>query len=207
MSEEAMIGTDGLATFALSCAVIASTLGTSFAAALAYVVGKGVRTRTTVSHPARILVLGMRLSTRGVLRARYRTRLERAYSLWKASPDAEIVVLGGQTRPAARSEAEAGRNFLISAGVPGCRIRTEDRSRHTLENLGLYRRAFAAEAPVPAPLVTSRFHIARASIMASGLGLAHRPCPAEANPLRLMQDLHLLVWEAFLVHWYLTGRT
>ena len=207
MSEDAIIGTDGFATLAISCAVMVGTLGASLFVASAYVLYMALRARTAIPPAGRILVLGLRPSYRGLVRPRYRARLARVYAIWKAAPESEIVILGGYTRNAAISEAEAGRHYLIAAGVPAGQIRTEDKSRHTLENLRFYRSGFAKAASKPVPVVTNRFHIARASMMAAGLGIAHVPCAAEARALGLVLDLHLLAWEAFLIHWYITGRS
>jgi hypothetical protein len=52
-------------------------------------------------------------------------------------------------------------------------------------------------------LVTSRFHLARASMMARGLGIQHSLCAAEDQPWVCWPMLQ----EAFLIHWYVTGRT
>ena len=190
---------------ALSVATMAASGGLSLLAALAHVARQGwIAPATRMDATARILVLGRRLPRHGLPDTAFRARLARAAALHAARPGTEIVLLGGAPIPGRPAEATAGRAWLIAHGVPAAAIRTEDRSRHTLENLRCYRAAFP-KAPGPVLLVTSRTHIARSHRMAAGLGLACRICAAEAPRRALLRPLRLL-HEAFLLHWYMVGR-
>jgi uncharacterized SAM-binding protein YcdF (DUF218 family) len=91
-------------------------------------------------------------------------------------------------------------------GVPAERLRLEDRSRHTLENLRHYRDQFGASGGAPPVLVTSRFHLARSSLLARGLRLAHTPCAAEHHAAVLLRQVPRMTMEAVLIHWYVVGR-
>lgn len=200
-------GGDGLAMLALSLAVAALSGGVSALLVLAYVWHVAARTSAHADPagggaPGRILVLGMRLDRDGRPGPLYRARLDRARRLLAAHPGTEVVVLGGRTRPGLPSEAQAGRDYLRARGEPIAAIRTEAESRHTLENLRLYRDGFPPAGRVV--LVTNRFHLARAGLMAETLGIAHRLCAAETG-WRAMPGA--LVQEAVLVHWFLVGRT
>ena len=54
--------------------------------------------------------------------------------------------------------------------------------------------------------MTSRFHVARASLMARHLGLPHLLCAAE-DRLRPTPSAALrLLREALFLHWYVVGR-
>ena len=200
-------GGDGLAMLALSLAVPALSGGVSVWLALAYVRRVAARTPAHADPagerdiPGRVLVLGMRPGRDGRPGPLYRARLDRACLLLAADPGAEVVLLGGRTRPGAPSEAEAGRDHLRARGVPDAAIRLEAESRHTLENLRLYRDAFPRAGRVV--LVTNRFHLARAGLMAETLGIPHRLCAAEAEWPAVPGAL---VQEAVLVHWFLVGR-
>jgi hypothetical protein len=55
-------------------------------------------------------------------------------------------------------------------------------------------------------LVTSRFHIARSSMLAAGLGPVNVPCVAESFRLAWLRHVPLMLFEAVLIHWYITGR-
>ena len=202
---EVTIGRDGLAMLALSGVVMLASLGTTLLAALAYVVWIGAGTGTTAPPAPVIIVLGMRLGADGLPGPRYRRRLDRARMLW--APRTEIVVLGGRTRAGVGSEAEAGGRYLERLGVPAERIRLEDWSRHTLENFREYRAQFSDPSAEPPVLVTNRFHLARSSLLARGLRLAHTPCAAEDHAVALLREAPRIVIEAVLVHWYLVCRT
>ncbi len=198
------IGSDGLAMLALSGVVAVASFGSTLVAVLAYVVWIGAVTAPTAAPASVIIVLGLRLRPDGEPEPRYRLRLERARRL--LAPGAEIVVLGGRTRAGMVSEAEAGSRYLQRVGVPAEKIRREDESRHTLENLRHYREHFADRAREPPVLVTNRFHLARSSLMARGMGVAHTPCAAEDHTAVLLRDAPRLLMEAALIHWYLVGR-
>lgn len=200
-------GGDGFAMLALSLAVAVVSGGGSVLLALAHVWRVAARTPAHADPaggggvPGRILVLGMKLDRDGRPGPLYRARLDRACALLAAHPGAGVVVLGGRTQPGAPSEAQAGRDHLRARGVPDAAIRLEAESRHTLENLRLYREGFPRAGRVV--LVTSRFHLARAGLMAETLGIPHRLCAAEAEG---RTRPGALVQEAVLVHWFLVGR-
>jgi uncharacterized SAM-binding protein YcdF (DUF218 family) len=199
------VGVDGFAMLALSCCVMLGCGGLTLLAAFLHVMRAGWRAPADVSAVSRILVLGYRLPRGGRPDRIYQERLDRSRALLRALPHASVFLLGGRARPGAASEAEAGATWLQAHGVPAGRLRCEDRSRHTLENLRLYRDAFPSGPDEPAALVTSRFHLARAALMAAGLGLRCRPCAAEAEPGAVLLRPSRVLAEAFLVHWYVVG--
>lgn len=198
-----MVGTDGWVTLAMSCAVLVASLGLTALGSLAVVLRRAWRTPTVVPGCSRVIVLGHRLGTGDRPSARYRQRLQRAVALLTASPEASVYLLGGRSMRRTYSEADVGARWLIARGICPRRIQREDRSQHTLENLQRYRGGLPIAEAEPAALVTSRFHLARAGIMARGLGIPHCLCAAEDHP-RLCWSM---LQEAFLIHWYMTGRT
>src|SRR5262249_13047826 len=158
------------------------------------------RTPSDMQPTRRILVLGMRLDADGRPRPAYQARLNRAFVLWSQAPSGHVVVLGGRTARCVQSEAAAGAAMLRANGVPSDHILVEDRSRHTLENLLLYRERMAAGVNGRPLLVTSRFHLARSSLLAAGLGIAHDPCAAEPSSLPSLRHVPLMLFEAVLLH-------
>jgi uncharacterized SAM-binding protein YcdF (DUF218 family) len=199
------VGGDGFAMLGLSCLVILACGGLTLLAAIVHVVRAGWSAPADAAGASRILVLGYKLPPDGRPDRIYRERLSRSLALSRALPHARMFLLGGRARPGLASEAEAGAVWLQAQGVASGQLRCEDRSRHTLENLRLYRDAFAVGADEPAALVTSRFHIARAALMAAGLGLDCRPCAAEAKPVAALARPSRVLSEGFLVHWYVVG--
>jgi uncharacterized SAM-binding protein YcdF (DUF218 family) len=198
------VGADGFAMLALSCAVLIGAAGTTLLVALIYVVWIGWTASVTESGADRIVVLGFRLSRDGQAGSLFVERLRRACAVFAGSPCAMVFVLGGRPRSAAAAEADVGAAFLLNNGIPAERVQREDRSRHTLENLRHYRDAYPQGRDVRTVLVTSRCHLARAALMARGLGLSCIGCAA-ATRLAMFRQPGQLLTEAFLVHWYVVG--
>ncbi|MCE1205741.1 MAG: YdcF family protein [Holophagaceae bacterium] len=153
-----------------------------------------------------ILVLGRRLDG-DRLTPVFEARLAHAESLWRQELAPRIFVAGGTTATATRSEAEAGRDWLLERGLPAGVLLVEDRSQHTLENLFNVRALMQTEGWRSLLLVSDPLHLARARATALGLGLAVRCSPArKAPPIQ-----GSLAWwrraalEGFLLHWYHTG--
>lgn len=203
---EPFLGSEGAATLLLALAVAIGTFGLSLAAALWQVLRIARSAPSRPAEPARhALVLGTKLTDGRPGRA-FRARLDRALALAAQWPGLEVVILGGVTAPGAPSEAAAGRRYLLEAGLAPDRIATEARSRHTLENLREFRAAFRpGGGGPPLLLVTNRTHLARALLMAHGLGLPVLPCAAEEGRLP-PREWRRLPAEAFLLHWYVVGR-
>jgi uncharacterized SAM-binding protein YcdF (DUF218 family) len=200
-----IIGIDGFVIFALSTVLILLTGGLTLLTSFGYVMWVGCRARSDMPPCRRILVLGMRLDAAGHPTPTYRERLHRAFLLWSQAPSGHIVILGGRRAQCAQSEAAAGAALLQANGVSPEHILVEDQSRHTLENLMLYRERLAAGVDCRPPLVSSRFHLARSSLMATGLGIAHVPCAAEPSRLSPLRHVPRMLFEAVLIHWYVTG--
>jgi uncharacterized SAM-binding protein YcdF (DUF218 family) len=204
--EPVVIGPDGFAMLALSVALMLLSLGVTLLLASGHVLWTALRTPHIAAPDGHIIVLGMRLDESAEPTRGYRARLDRARALWLRAQGSRIVILGGSTSPGARPEADAGAAYLRARGVPADRLDTEDRSRHTLENLLHYRERFL-DCRVERPLlVTGRFHLARSSLLAAGLGIAHTCCAAEDSRLPALGDLPRMFVEALLIHWYVTGR-
>ncbi|HEY4172076.1 MAG TPA: YdcF family protein [Rhodopila sp.] len=201
-----VVGPDGRAMLALSTALMVLSCGTTLLLSLGYVLWIAWRTRSDPPVARRILVLGMRLDAFGKPTPDYRTRLARAATLHAQANAARIIILGGQTTAGQPSEAAAGAAFLHVHGVPATNILLEDWSRHTLENLTLYRSRFGTDGD-PAVLVTSRFHLARSSLLAAGLRIRHVRCAAEQSRCPPLRHVPLMVFEALLIHWYIVGRS
>jgi uncharacterized SAM-binding protein YcdF (DUF218 family) len=153
-----------------------------------------------------LLVLGRRMEADRPT-AVFEARLRTGFDLWRRGLAPELVVAGGLTGGASRSEAEAGVGWLRDAGVPENALHAEDRSQHTLENLFHVRDMMAARGWTTLLLVSDGLHLARARALAEGLGLRVICVPALDCPPRRGS----LGWwnrslsEAFLLHWYRTG--
>lgn len=137
----------------------------------------------------------------------FQARLAHGADLWRQGLAPRILVAGGFTATATRSEAEVGAAWLQQQGIPPETVITEDRSQHTLENLFNVREQVKANGWSKLILVSDPLHLARAKACATGLGLAVECAPAQACPPKP----NSLAWwrrawsEAFLLHWYHTG--
>lgn len=151
-----------------------------------------------------ILVLGR------VLRAdrptpAFEERLAHGAELFARGLAPRILIAGGMTGNATRSEAAAGEEFLLARGIPAPAIVREDRSRHTLENLFFVREDGRKQGWHTLLLVSDPLHLARVAAYAEGLGMEIVPSPAvKAGPHGLGYARRALR-EAFILHWYHVG--
>lgn len=131
-------------------------------------------------------------------------RLTHAAALWREGLAPNIVVTGGMTGDATRTEAEAGTEVLLALGVPAEVVHREDRSRHTLENLFNVRADLGPRAR-RILLVSDDLHLTRAATLARNLGFEVRCSAApQANASGLTRPLRALR-EGAMLHWYTTG--
>jgi uncharacterized SAM-binding protein YcdF (DUF218 family) len=153
-----------------------------------------------------ILVLGRHLQ-RDSISDVFRSRLDHARALLTQGLAPRILVAGGLTGSARRSEAEAGREYLLGQGVAAEALLVEDRSRHTLENLFNARETLRQFGWSRLLLVSDALHLARASALARGLSLAVACSPAPGCPPRPGSAGWWLraAREASLLHWYYVG--
>ena len=199
------IGADGLTMLMLSNIAILMTGGISLGWQWRKVYR--IARQSPISSPASeyYLVLGRRLQN-GRVTPDYALRLARAEKLYRQHLQGKILVLGGTTGADGISEAQAGKEFLLADGIPEACILTEDVSRHTLGNLRQARAMLGAALNHRSVLVTSRFHLARCHVLASGLGIPHRLCAAEDELPMDLRTLMRLLGEAYYLHWYVVGK-
>ena len=128
-----------------------------------------------------ILVLGRELVDDAPTEV-FRSRLDHGRELWREGWAPLIVVSGGLTGTATRTEAAVVRDYLLAAGVPEAAIWTEDRSRHTLENLFNARETMYRDGLRRSLLVSDPLHLARVMAFARGLQFDLACSPARSAP-------------------------
>jgi uncharacterized SAM-binding protein YcdF (DUF218 family) len=164
----------------------------------------GVARRDEREPADAILVVGRALECDRPTAA-FAARLAHAAELFDAGLAPRLIVAGGLTGNATRTEAEAGREHLVALGVPEEAIHCEGGSRHTLENLRNVRATLRQRGWRRLLVVSDPLHLARVAALARGLGLDARYSPArEAAPRGLAYWLRA-VHEAHLLHWYHAG--
>ncbi|MBC3839225.1 YdcF family protein [Streptacidiphilus sp. 4-A2] len=103
-------------------------------------------------------------------------RLERALEVNRAllarGCRPTLIASGGQGADEERSEAEAMAAYLTARGVPADRVRREDRSRNTEENLVNSARIMRREdTGYYCTVITSDFHVFRTALLMRRLGV------------------------------------
>jgi uncharacterized SAM-binding protein YcdF (DUF218 family) len=196
------MGWDGFATLLISMLVLLFSGGISFLICWAVVMKYARRPAGDVQAADVILVLGSRLN-RGEITPEFEARLHTAASRPERHP---VIVLGGMASPCGRTEAGTGYDWLVGEGVEPYRILKEEESRNTLENLVQARDLMKGNGFRHALLVTSRYHIARAAIIARGLNLSHDLFPADFPRMWHPAAFARSLFEALMINWYYAGN-
>jgi uncharacterized SAM-binding protein YcdF (DUF218 family) len=195
---------DGIWTLSLSNLVIVSTAALSFLPAFLYVIRQAINSPATTRCPA-ILVLGEKLQ-KDLPGTNYIARLERALAVCQGRAGCSVFIVGGITGRANISESACGRSYFQQKSTTQTRITIEDRSRHTLENLHNVRVLLEQDGIDKVAIITNRFHLARAGVLASGLSLRFELCAAEDKFQHSLRQWLALFKEAYFIHWYFTGK-
>lgn len=128
-----------------------------------------------------VVVLGCGIFPDGHLSLSLKTRLDAAYEYLEAHPDTLCIVTGGQGDNEPRPEADAMKDYLVSIGIDADRIYTETTSTSTEENLSyalVIMRQLGIERK-PVAIATNDYHVYRAKLLATELGLSAFGLPAK----------------------------
>ena len=108
-------------------------------------------------------------------------RYTEALRLAIAHPEAKILVSGGDGSFSGRYEGEAvaAERFFSSYGVPTDRIIKENESRNTWENVQKTKALLEKQGLNDCLLITSAFHMPRATALFEKAGLAVKPWPVD----------------------------
>jgi len=129
-------------------------------------------------------------------------RLDTAAAYLHRDPHAMVIVSGGYGTGVTISEAEAMARYLIARGIAPERIRLEDQSTSTYENLrfslAVMEDYFYNPRGMTVVLVTNRFHIYRATRQARGLDMAFvvplgAPTPRSSVPANYLREMLAVV--------------
>lgn len=132
-----------------------------------------------------MVVLGSRVRPDG-LSVTLRSRIHAAYQYLSLHPEVICIVSGGQGSDEPMSEAQAMFDELVRLGIDPARIRMEDRSTSTWENLQFSLALIEAETgsrPEKLGLISSDYHLFRAGLQARDCGVTTVGIPAQTqNP-------------------------
>jgi uncharacterized SAM-binding protein YcdF (DUF218 family) len=135
------------------------------------------------SRPASdaIVVLGS-AQYNGVPSSIFEARLEHAIALYKDGVAPMIVTVGGKATGDQFTEAEAGRDYLASAGIPDDALLAVPKGVDTLESMRVVSAAFDEHGWSSAVLVTDPWHAMRAQRMAEDAGMTAESSPTRQGP-------------------------
>ena len=117
-----------------------------------------------------IIVLGSGVNRNGTLSNDFRARLDSCHEYAKDS-DGIIVTTGRKGSNEPEAEAVAGKRYLVSKGISEARIRVDDLSSNTYENIVNADELTKDIEDKRVVIVSSRFHLFRASYIAHKIGL------------------------------------
>ncbi|RAY12084.1 YdcF family protein [Actinomadura craniellae] len=137
-----------------------------------------------------ILVLGA-AQYNGVPSEILRWRLQHALNLYRKGVAPAIVTVGGKRPGDNFTEAAAGRNWLIKAGVPANRVVAVPEGSDTLQSMQAAGRRFAQLRWDSAVIVTDPWHGLRSKKMASDHGIEAAASPTRSGPSVQTRDTQI----------------
>ena len=121
-----------------------------------------------------------------------------------------IVTVGGRADGDQFAEAEAGRDYLANAGVPGDALLAVPEGADTLESIRAAATAFDERGWTHALLVTDPWHAMRAERMAEDAGMDADSSPTRQGPAvqtRTTQFRYILRETAAYLLYRVTGES
>jgi uncharacterized SAM-binding protein YcdF (DUF218 family) len=112
----------------------------------------------------------------------FQARLAHAADLWRAKVATHVVTVGGGQPGDRTTEADAGKAWLVSHGVPADRVVAVPTGSNTLESVRAAEKAMSAQSWKTAVVVTDPWHSLRARTMAHDAGIDAVTSPARSGP-------------------------
>ncbi len=195
-------------------ALVARVFGAAVLAAVLLVVSTAAAIWWTARQDARpgsdaIVVLGS-AQYNGVPSSIFEARLEHALSLWEDGVAPVVVTVGGKAAGDQFTEAEAGRDYLLDAGVPAEALLAVPEGVDTLESMRAVGTAFGERGWSQAVLVTDPWHVMRAERMAEDAGVSAESSPTRQGPAvqtRTTQFRYILRETAAYLLYRVTGES
>ncbi len=155
--------------------------------------------RSDDAGPADAIVVLGAAQFNGVPSTVFRARLDTAASLYRQGAAPTIVVTGGRMEGDQFTEAETGRNYLVSQGVPEDAILLEHLSSNTRESMERVGEILLDRDMTRVLIVSDGFHLFRSRLLAEEQGFSVQTSHAEMSPIRPGSALEFqyVVREAF----------
>ncbi|EAD6993071.1 YdcF family protein [Listeria monocytogenes] len=113
-------------------------------------------------------------------------RLDAAFTYLNENPTMQVVVSGGQGEDESASEASVMEEYLVNKGITRSRIKIENKSRRTEENIKHSKEKFNLGKTV---IVTSDYHMYRALMLAKRQGLDASGLPAKSQSVIKIKNM------------------
>lgn len=130
-----------------------------------------------------LVVLGAKVRPHGPSPS-LQDRIDEAFVFLTAHPDVKAVLSGGQGDDEVESEAACMYRELTKMGISGDRLLLEDKSTNTKENisfsLGVIREK-TGDNPEKLAILSSEYHMLRASMVAKSCGVEFEGVPAKTT--------------------------
>ena len=155
-----------------------------------------------------IVVLGAKVREDGPS-VSLQNRIDGAYAYLMAHPDAVAVVSGGQGADEPMSEAQCMYDNLTAMGISPERIWMEDKATSTWENLYFTLNLIEERTgvrPTTLGVVSSEYHMFRASLFAKACGVEFVGIPAHTTRISQMIN-HFMREVAGVWHYILLGSS
>jgi uncharacterized SAM-binding protein YcdF (DUF218 family) len=137
-------------------------------------------------------------------------RLRKAQALWEDGVAPVVVTVGGGAPGDDTTEAQAGRNWLTSNGVPAEAVVAVAEGDNTQSSLDAVGEVFGEQGWTTAVLVTDPWHTFRSKALADAAGIDAVAAPARSGPAVQTRETQLryIVRESLAYYrWRLTGES
>lgn len=134
-----------------------------------------------------VLVLGYQLDNNEMSET-LKYRLDKAYDYAINNPNSTLVLCGGITRENTVSEAKVMKDYLKSLGLDEKRMKLEDKSTDTIENIQNSLAYVDKNSKIV--VLSSNYHVTRAKMICERAGLTVKRCGSKA-PLSLLPNQFL----------------
>jgi uncharacterized SAM-binding protein YcdF (DUF218 family) len=112
----------------------------------------------------------------------YAARLDHAAALFRTSVAPRILTIGGGQKGDRLTEGEAGRQYLLRAGIPPAALIAVGAGNDTLVSMRATQQVLAQQHWDSVVLVTDPWHAERSRLIASDLGLSVQVSPVTQGP-------------------------
>lgn len=153
-----------------------------------------------------VVVLGAKVRVTGPSASLW-DRIYGAYDYLEAHPDVIAVVSGGKGEDEPITEAESMREELIALGIDESRVWVEDKATSTWENLNFSLDLIeqkTGKRPEKLGVVSSEYHLFRASLFAEACGVDFVGVPARTSRVSQMVN-HFMREVAGVWHYLILG--